>query len=190
MPSFIIGVVLFKRPDLVSILISYVLGAVLIVYGLGSIIYFSYQKGKNSDTPITPCVTGILLIVFGGVCILFSHVIEQIFRFIIGIYILFAGVNRIIKACDIEDKKSYKFISVLIISLALIVGGFYTILVSNLVFKSIGIILIIYAVLELVNYILLVSDNKEKVHEPAIIDAPSTEKEIKESKKKKKNTTK
>ena len=49
--SLIVGVILFKKPEFISILISYVLGAILIIYGLGSIIYFSYQKGKNENTP-------------------------------------------------------------------------------------------------------------------------------------------
>ena len=101
-----------------------------------------------------------------------------------------------IKACDIQDKKSYKFISVMVISLVLIIAGFYTILVSNLVFQSMGIILIVYSILELINYILLVSDNKETVHNTEVIETEAEEKkevleiENKNDNKKTKKTTK
>ena len=41
--SLIFGVILFSRPDLVTITISYIIGTILIVYGIGKIIYFSYR---------------------------------------------------------------------------------------------------------------------------------------------------
>lgn len=190
--SLVVGVILFQRPDLVSILISYVLGSFLIVYGLGSIVYFSYQKGKNSDASINPCILGIILIACGVVCIVCSHVIEQIFRFIIGIYILFAGISLIIKAFSITDKKNYQFISTIVIALILIGGGFYTILVANLALKGIGLVLIIYAILQIINYILLFGTSTNTVQVKEVTEEVSSKEEDKEIKviETKKKTTK
>ncbi len=162
--SLIIGVILFTRPDLVTIMISYVLGGILIAYGLVKLFYFFYQKGKIPETPYNSCISGTALIIIGLVCIFLSGVIEHIVRFIIGGFILFSGINRLIKAGDLKNQNEHKFISVIIVSIILIVGGLYVIFVSNLVFSSLGLVLIIYSVLEIINYILLAGNNNEKVY--------------------------
>lgn len=157
--SLILGVILFSRPDLVTIAISYILGILLLIYGLGKLLYFSYQKGKDSITPLNDCITGILLIIFGLVCIFFSNVIEQIVRFIIGIIILLVGINRLVKTLNLEKKNNSKFYAALVTSLLLITGGLYVIFYSNLVFSGLGLILIIYSILEIINYILFYNEN-------------------------------
>lgn len=163
--SLILGVILFTRPDLVTIFISYILGSILIIYGISKIIYFSYQKGKDDKTSYRPCISGIILIIIGLICIFLSGVIEQILRFIIGAFILLSGINRIIKAMQMDDKKGSQFIAILIVSLILIAIGLYVIFVSNLIFSSMGIILIIYSVIEIINYIILASNKNNYIYE-------------------------
>lgn len=163
--SLILGVIIFSRPDLVTIAISYVLGTLLIIYGLSKIIYFSYQKGKDDSIATKPCVIGITLIILGFICIFLSGIIEQLIRFIIGAFILVAGINRIIKVFNIEDKKSSQFIAGLIVSLLIIGIGIYVILVSNLIFSSLGFILIIYSIIEIINYVVMAGTTNQNIAE-------------------------
>ena len=77
-------------------------------------------------------------------------------RLVIGGYILFIGLNRFINALYIKKKDS-RFIALLIISLILMGGGLYTILEANLAFQTIGIVIMIYAILEIIGYIFNIS---------------------------------
>ena len=191
--SLVLGVILFSRPDLVTIVISYVVGIILLVYGLGKIIYFSYQKGKDSATPLNDVISGIILIIVGLVCIFLSDVIEQIVRFIIGIIILLVGINRLIKTLNMQNKKDSTFWAALVTSLILIGGSLYVIFYSNLLFSGLGIVLIVYAFLEIINYILFYNENKMIYPESSNVEPPKEEIktiEVKETKNKKKEKKK
>jgi len=163
--SLIIGVILFNRPDLVIILISYILGSILVFFGLMKIIYYSYQKGKNKEFPNKVLISGIIIIILGGICIFLSDAVEQFVRFLIGGWILFAGINRLIKATEIKNKKGSKFISIFFVSLLLIAIGLYVIFKANLVIQYLGVVLIIYSILEIINYIFVVRNNHEIIKE-------------------------
>ncbi|MEG0794299.1 MAG: DUF308 domain-containing protein [Bacilli bacterium] len=162
--SLVIGVILFTRPELVVILISNILGGILVVIGILKIIYYSYQKGKNSEYPFNDILWAIILIILGCICIFLSSAVEEFVRFIIGMWILFSGINRLIKATELFKTNRNKSISVLIISVLLILVGGYVIFKSNLIISSLGIILIIYSILEILYYIFVVRNNHESVH--------------------------
>ena len=82
-------------------------------------------------------------------------------RFVIGGWILLSGIMRFSNAMQIEKKGNTKFVSLLIISLLLILAGLYTILESNLAFQTIGIVLMIYAALEIFGWLTSKSVVKE-----------------------------
>ena len=96
--------------------------------------------------------------------------------FVIGGWILLSGIMRFSNAMQIEKKGNTKFVSLLIISLLLILAGLYTILESNLAFQTIGIVLMIYAALEIFGWLTSKSVVKETM--------------TKEEKKKKRNKNK
>lgn len=184
----IFGVILFSRPDLVTITISYIIGTILVVYGIGKIIYFSYHKGKDNTISATGCIPGVILILFGLFCLFFSGIIEQLIRFIIGALILLVGINRIITLMNMQNKKSSYFIAGLVVALALIGIGLYVIFCSNLVLSGLGIILIIYSVMEIINYIIVACSGEDlfnKVPEAEVKE--KNEVEIKEIETKEKN---
>ena len=52
----IIGVIIYTRPDLVVILLTYVLGSLLIFIGLCKIIKYAYLKGKDSSYPLNDII--------------------------------------------------------------------------------------------------------------------------------------
>ena len=102
--------------------------------------------------------------------------VEAMVRFVIGGWILLSGIIRFSNTMQIKEKGNPKFFSLLIISLLLIMAGLYTILESNLAFQTIGIVLMIYAGLEIFGW--LTSKNVVK------------ETMTKEEKKKKRNKNK
>ena len=141
---------------------------------------------KDNLTPSTEMIIGIVLIVVGIVCIFLAGVVEAFVRLVIGGWILFSGINRLINTLYMNNKDSKFWVS-LVLSILLIGGGLYTILEVNLAFKAIGIVLMIYAVIEIVGYIFNRKEvtvvkteiqTKEKIKDAEVIET----KEIKKKK--------
>lgn len=156
----IIGAVMFTRPEFIVLVFSYVMGGIIIIFGVYKCIKNYVEVKKDNNTSSKDMIIGIISLVIGLIFIFLANVIEAVVRLIIGGYILFIGLNRFINALYIEKKNSY-FIALLVISLILIGGGLYTILEANLAFQTIGIVLMIYAILEIIGYIFNLSINKK-----------------------------
>lgn len=156
----IIGVVLVNKPELVVILISYVLGTILVLYGIGNIIYYSYQKGKVNDYSNQKLILGITIIIVGLICIFLSSVIEQVVRYLIGAYLVVKGIKALISIFEYKTHDK-KMISIIIVSALLLGSGLYTIFNSNLIISGLGIILIIYGFIEIYDYIFCRINYKE-----------------------------
>ena len=192
----ILGVIIFSHPEYVSMTISYLVSAAFIGGGLWKIIKFSYQKGKDSTTSIKDCVVGIVLIALAIICFFFTSLIIDIIRFIVGAFILLMGINRIIKICKMANKNSSQFIAGLIVALLLIAFSCYIIFVPFSEDKSLGIVLIIYSVIEIINYIIMAGETEQINANPHIQEAEAHEKEneklieTKEEPKKNKNAKK
>lgn len=148
----ILGAVMFTNPDEMVTIFSQVLGGIIAVYGFYKCIKNYTEVKKDNSTSSFEMALGIGSIIVGLGFIFLAKVIETLVRFIIGGWILFSGINRLINSIYMS-KKSSKFIALFLISLLLIGGGLYTILESNLAFKYIGLVLILYSVLEIIGYI-------------------------------------
>lgn len=178
-----LGALMFTNPDAVVIITSYVLGTIICIYGTYLCIKNYVEVKKDNSTSSREMVLGITLIVIGLVFIFLAKVIETIIRFVLGGWILFSGINRLINSLYIVNKKTKSFWANLIISLLLMGGGLYTILEANLAFQTIGLILILYAILEIIGFIFNRSENtKIKVNIQEEETKPKTKKKIKEAK--------
>ena len=180
---FILGAIMFTNPSAVVLFVSYVIGGLIIILGLFKCVKNYLDFKKDNTTSSTGMVSGIVLIVIGLVFIFLANVIEALVRIVIGGWILFSGINRLINALYLE-KKGSKFWVLLSLSILLIAGGLYTILESNLAFKAIGIVLMIYAFVEIFGYIFNKREisvvetkvKKEKVEEAILIENKETKK--------------
>ena len=172
---FILGAIMFTNPGAMVVVISRILGGILILFGLYSCIK-NYILRQNSGVSAIPMVAGITCMAIGSIFFFAPNFVEAMVRFVIGGWILLSGIMRFSNAMQIEKKGNTKFVSLLIISLLLILAGLYTILESNLAFQTIGIVLMIYAALEIFGWLTSKSVVKETM--------------TKEEKKKKRNKNK
>ena len=185
---FILGAIIFTKPEIIILFISYVIGGILVLIGIFKCIKNYLDIKKDNTISSKEMIMGIILVVIGLVFILLANVIEAVVRLIIGGFILFAGINRLINSLNLSSKNQRKIIHS-ILSFIIIGVGLYTILESNLAFKTIGLVLIVYSVLEIIEYIF----NKKDIYiEEHIIVETDTNKVIdavliedKKSKKKK-----
>ena len=178
----ILGAVMYTSPKAVVVFTTYIFGGLLMLIGIFKCVKNYLDVKKDNDTPSKEMVMGIVLTLLGIICIFLAGVVEAFIRLLIGGWILFTGINKLINTFNYNKKDSRFWIS-LIISFLLMGGGLYTILKANLPFQIMGIVLMIYAVLEIIIYILNRKETnikKEKIIEAEIVER----KQIKHNKKK------
>lgn len=148
----IFGIVLFTNPGGIVKFISYITGAALILIGIFNILGYYKTMKKLNISQKNKLVSGIILIVLGLVSILFASVIETTLRLIMGAWIIYSGVMRLIQAINYKSDKT-SFIIRVVIAVLMIVCGFYVVLKTNLVFKYIGLCIMIYSIMEIFGFI-------------------------------------
>jgi uncharacterized membrane protein HdeD (DUF308 family) len=153
---FIIGGILFWYQDEVIATLSMIVGIVLAVAGVIEIVIYVINKKKQVDH-LADIIRGVI---FLGLAVLFifgKDIIKEVVRFVVGAWIMFSGINRFIQALAI-NKRSKKFWPLLIVSLILIAIGVYSIVYGSIWISTIGILMMIYAALDIVGYIFYTKD--------------------------------
>jgi uncharacterized membrane protein HdeD (DUF308 family) len=177
---FIIGGILFWYNDEIISTLSMIVGIILAVSGIVEIIVYVVNKKKQIDY-LAPVIRGIIFI---GLSILFifgANIINQIVRFVVGAWILFSGINRLIQTLAIS-KRSKKFLPLLLVSILLIAIGVYSIVYGDVIISTIGIIMMVYSAIDIIGYIFYTKDEvKQEAQGTTSLIVPDEEE--KESKK-------
>lgn len=156
----IFGIILLVSDSDLLTIASNLLGSVLVIVGVIKFIIYVYMKGKLGNYSITELSISILLIAFGAVLLIFSSALSLTIRLVFGLWAMFGGVNKIIFAINIKDIDRNGFITYL--TSAIIMIGIGIFLVTNLIDNIIGILIIIYSVCELVDYIYYYTNKNRK----------------------------
>lgn len=146
--SFIFGFILFLNPGGIVEFISYITGIFFIMTGVFNILNY-HKTFKNLNIELKEkLISGIILITLGLISIICASAIEALIRIIIGAIILYNGIIRL----EMYSKNPTNIVGI-IFSIMTIIFGIYIIFRSNLVFSMIGLLIIIYSITELINYI-------------------------------------
>ena len=192
---FIIGAILFTNAEKVMSVFYIIVGAIMGISALVSLFIFYRNKKKNNIFDGSNLALGIITLVIAVIFFFFSDIVEQSIRFLIGAWILFSGINRLISALRISPK-SERFLPLLIVSILLMLVGIYTIIFGDVILSTIGVIMMIYAVIEITGYILYKKDEVEDAKESEegsttlLIPEKEEKEETKEEKKKNKKNKK
>ncbi len=145
---FIIGLILMTNSSFIIDILAYIIGGFLGLIGIIEIISSLIHKNDNSST--LKIIFGILLISGGALVAIFPNVVDFTIRIIFGGWILFIGVSRLIIALTIKKVDQVGFKTFLITSIIMVISG-VVILISF--YELLGLLLAIYAISEIVNYI-------------------------------------
>lgn len=145
---FIIGIILITKSAFVINLLSWVIGGILGLIGIIKVIYYFVNKKNNPE--YDSFMLGILMIIGGIFLLIFPNIIDVTIRIIFGGWILFTGINRLILAFTVSKIDKIGFRTFLITSIIIVITG---ILVLINFYELVGILLVIYAIAEIVNYI-------------------------------------
>jgi len=157
----VLGIILITSTDDLVGMISKVIGSILIIFGIVKLVVYIYMKGKLGEYKTSELIIGLLIIGLGILLILYASTLSFVIRIIFGMWALFAGVNRIIFAIYMKSLNRVGFRMYLITSLIMILVGI--LLISGLLDQMIGLLIIIYAITEIVDYIYYKSTNKDYV---------------------------
>ena len=143
----VLGLLLVFKSNEVVELLFYVLGIIVIIYGIKSfVVYYQNKdvvqyKNINLTIAIASVIIGVLLIVLSGV-------LEASIRYVLGFFFIFMGISRLLTSISFNNYENFSTIS----NIVLIALGIYSIFFSNAVLVIIGVILIINAVILFIEY--------------------------------------
>ncbi|MBQ3475693.1 MAG: DUF308 domain-containing protein [Bacilli bacterium] len=177
----VLGFFLLLKPDGAIDFIAYVLGVLLIIWGVVLIIQYFTKKNDQQGFIQTSFVIGLLVFILGIVFLIKPKTIASIIPLLLGIWMIISGVLKLGYAITVN--KQVKNIIPILLSLLIIGVGLFLVFNpfegAEIITKAIGIIIIIYSILDIVECIFirqLVSDIQTSV-ETAIVDAEYKEKD-------------
>lgn len=155
----VFGIILLTSTEDLITIVSKVIGGVLIVIGIIKAIIYIYMKGKLGEYSLSKLIVSLLFISFGVLLIFLSGTLSFAIRTVVGIWIVFSGINRVIFAIAISavDKKS--FLVYLITALLMVALGI--VIITGVLDQLIGLFIILYSIIEIVNYIYFKVKNKD-----------------------------
>lgn len=157
----ILGFIIYYNPNTTFTVITYIIGAIFIVMGIPRIV--SYFKTKaNFEAYNYDLVYGIIAILLGIVVIVCSNFIEAFLRIAIGVWILYSGVIRIGAAIRLQNinASKYAWITMLAIAIVMIIFGLYIVAVPGSVVATIGILMVIYSVMDIIEELIFMQNVK------------------------------
>lgn len=155
----VVGIMLIDRDETIITLVSKVIGCIFITVGAVKTIIYIYMKGKVGNYKLNDLLIGLILIAIGIAFIVLSGVLDWTIRVIVGLWSIFAGINRMIFA--FAYRKYYKEGFKVYFLTSLLMVAFGIVILSVSLSWVIGLFIIAYAASEIFNYIYYKAKGKE-----------------------------
>ncbi len=149
-----IGLFLFWKSELALKVISYVLGSIFIILGIIEIIKYFFTYKDNYEVFNYELIFGLMTVVIGIITIYYSSTIETILRIIIGIWIIYSSLVKFSVTLRLKNLGLPVWVYSLVLSILMLLCGLYVILNAGTILATIGIAIIIYSVIDIVEDII------------------------------------
>lgn len=156
----ILGIVVINNTNTTLKVISSVLGIIFIIIGTCKTINWMCARGKY-DLYNLDLFYGLIAITIGIVTIMYSGAIETIFRIIIGVWIIYMSFVRMNLALKIKGLDSKISIGTFLLAILMLICGIYIISNSGTLILTIGYIMIIYSIIDIIENIIFMKNIKE-----------------------------
>lgn len=140
------GLLLIVKPLEMMSVISILLGAMFIIIGCLKIVDYFTSKDKE-DYLLT---LALISVIFGVIVLFCSDVISGIFRIILGIWIIASGIRNFQTSLVWKDVKSGLWTLTVVFAMLMIIAGIVVLVSDTLALQIVGVIILIYAILDLV----------------------------------------
>ena len=156
----ILGIVLIVNPVGTVKIVSYILGIMFALVGIYKIVNYLKNKEKynlyNYDLAY-----GIIAIILGIITIVYSSQIGKLFGILIGIWIVYSAIIRMNLALKLKVIDSSIWIYSLIIAIIMLLCGIYIIFDSSAIIITIGTVILIYSILDIIESIIFIANIKK-----------------------------
>ncbi len=150
---FLLGVFLLLWADKVTNMVSLILGAILIAYGVLNGI--NYINNKEKDT--INILSAVVLFVIGIILISRPSIISEVISFVVGLYIILSSISNLKIALNNKSHQNYH------LGLVIAIGGILIgvlcvlgkLLIPDLILRFIGLMLIIFSIIDIIDSRLL-----------------------------------
>ncbi len=156
----ILGLIILFNPNETIALLSLILGIIIMIIGIGKIISYIILR-KESNFSNYDLIYGIIAIVISIIMLANANAFATIVRVIIGIWIAYTGIMKLIYALNLKSLSSSSWIAVMIMAIITIIAGVYIAIDSSILIMVFGVILIAYAVIDIIEQIIfMINVNK------------------------------
>ena len=145
----IFGILMVVWPDITTIVIANVLGAIFIVSGIYQIINYFVVKGQT-DFFNNGLLIGVISLLIGIAAILIGENIAQVFRIIIGIWMIYEALVRMNTALKLYSAGIKAWSYILLIAICMLAVGIFVTLNAGAVIQLIGWMMILTGVFGIV----------------------------------------
>jgi len=156
----ILGIVLVWKPEGIMAIISYIIGAIFIAVGVVKIVNY-VQANKKSDLFNYELLYGVMTVIIGIVIIVHADVLSTIIGIIIGMWILYSSIIRAFTALKLRAIQSNIWIYSLVLAAVMFLCGLYVIFDAGMIVTTIGVIMIIYAIIDIIENIIFINNVKK-----------------------------
>jgi uncharacterized membrane protein HdeD (DUF308 family) len=155
---FLFGLLMILESEAFIKSISIILGALLLVIGIFPVIeYFRYKQGGLFSA--VSLVSGIFSIVCGLMFLLNENMLMILIPAFIGVWMIINGINKLEVSFDLKDEKEKSWVVTFIFSILIIILGIYFIINpisgADFVMNTLGIVICVYAILDIIDCILI-----------------------------------
>lgn len=172
-----LGIFLFIKPGTVIDIIALVVGILFLIPGVTELV--DYFKNKNQAS----LVTGIITVIVAIILMAYRRLIASVLPFVFGIFFVINGINRLQYASQVKKEfglqDSKPFFMALLITITGIIFIIYPFTVAEVAFQMMGLFLCIYAILDIVNTVVIKKEvvNVGKEMKNAVIEIEAKEKD-------------
>lgn len=159
----ILGLIILFNPNETIALLSLILGIIIMIIGIGKIISYIILR-KESNFSNYDLIYGIIAIVISIIMLANANAFATIVRVIIGIWIAYTGIMKLIYALNLKSLSSSSWIAVMIMAIITIIAGVYIAIDSSILIMVFGVILIAYAVIDIIEQIIFMINVNKFLH--------------------------
>ena len=145
----IFGILLVLWPDITIVVIANILGTIFIVSGIYQIINYFVVKGQN-DFFNNGLLSGVVALLIGIAAIVIGGDIANIFRIIIGIWMIYESLVRVNTAIKLHSAGIKVWSYILIIAIMMLALGVFVTFNSGAIVQLIGWMMILTGVIGVV----------------------------------------
>ena len=149
----ILGLIMLFNPDETITFLSLTLGIIIMIIGIAKLISYVVLR-KKSDLSNFDLIYGIIAIIISIIMLANIDAFLTIIRVILGIWIAYTGVVKLIYALNLKNLDSQSWIAVLIMAIITIIAGTYIAIDSSILIMVFGAILVVCAIIDIIEQVI------------------------------------